>query len=49
MFNIYSGVTHGLAWPWLVPHTESLPGHFIAATNVAHLAADTTLRRAGIE
>jgi hypothetical protein len=52
MFNIYSGVAHGLAWPWLVPHTESLPGHFIAefttAANVAHLAADITLRRAGI-
>ena len=52
MFNVYSGVAHGFAWPWLVPHTESLPGHFIAefttVTNVAHLAADLTLRRAGI-
>ena len=52
MFNIYSGVAHGLAWPWLVPRTESLPGHFIAdfttAANVAHLAADTAIRRAGI-
>lgn len=52
MFNIYSGVAHGFAWPWLVPRTQSLPGHFIAefttAANVAHLAADTTLRRAGI-
>jgi len=52
MFNIYSGVAHGFAWPLLVPHTESLPGHFIAefttAANVAHLAADITLRRAGI-
>lgn len=52
MFNVYSGVAHGFAWPWLVPRTESLPGHFLAefttAANVAHLAADMTLRRAGI-
>lgn len=52
MFNVYSGVAHGFAWPWLGPHTRSLPGHFIAefttATNVAYLAADVTLRRAGI-
>lgn len=52
MFNVYSGVAHGFAWPWLIPHTRSLPGHFIGeftmATNVAHLAADLTLRRVGI-
>ncbi len=29
MFNIYSGIAHGFAWPWLAPHTNSLPGHFI--------------------
>jgi len=52
IFHIYSGIAHGFAWPWLVPGTRSLPGHFIAefttTANIAHLAADTTLRRAGI-
>lgn len=52
MFHVYSGVAHGFAWPQLVPGTQSLPGHFISefttAASVAHLAADITLRRAGI-
>lgn len=52
IFHLYSGVAHGFAWPWLTPGTASLPGHFIAdlttVTNVAHLAADITIRRASI-
>lgn len=52
LFHVYSGVSHGLAWPWLIPGTASLPGHFIAdfttVTNVVYLAADITLRRASI-
>lgn len=52
MFNVYSGIAHGFAWPRLVPGTESLPGHFVVelttAANVGYLAAEVTLRRAGI-
>jgi hypothetical protein len=52
IFHVYSGVAHGFAWPWLVPRTESLPGHFISdlttTVNVASLAVDASLRRAGI-
>lgn len=52
IFQTYSGVAHGFAWPSLVPGTASLPGHFIAdfttVVNIAHAAAEMTLRRAGI-
>lgn len=49
LFHTYSGIAHGYAWPWLVPGTKSLPGHFIAdlttIVNIGHLAAAVTLRR----
>jgi len=49
IFQVYSGVTHGFAWPRLVPGTNSMPGLFIAdlymVTCVAHIAFDVTLRR----
>jgi hypothetical protein len=49
IFQVYSGVTHGFAWPRLVPGTDSMPGLFVPefymVTCVAHFAFDVTLRR----
>lgn len=49
MFNVYSGVAHGFAWPGLVPGTEDMPGHFLAdlmmISGMTHLAFFLTLRR----
>lgn len=53
LFHVHSGIAHGFGWPRLVPSTQSLPGHFIAdltmIASLAHLAADVTLRRAGLD
>lgn len=52
IFHVYSGIAHGLAWPWLVPSTEDLPGHFIAdftmIASIVNFAVSVTIRRAGI-
>lgn len=49
IWHAYSGAAHGLAWPWLLPGTDSMAGDFVAdlgvVVPVTHLAFDVTQRR----
>ena len=45
IFNIYSGVAHGFAWPRLVPGTESMPGDFSADLWATVCAAQIAIDR----
>ncbi len=53
VFNIYSGTTHGLGWPRLVPGSPSIAGHFPSdlwmIATVSQIAIDRLQAAAGCE
>lgn len=53
VFNTYSGIAHGYGWPYLMPGSEDLHGHFLAdidlIVSVAYIALHTTASRCQVD